>query len=93
VRAALDQDGALISYAFESKGFSHVDLDTNESDPAYSLADQIIGMPLKPLRGFAVPAEFYGLCKQAADLGDNGPPCSTVPSPRASGVCATRSQI
>jgi hypothetical protein len=92
-RAALDHDGAVIGYAFESKGFSRIDIDTNESDPAYSLAGQLMGLPLKPLQGFAVPAEFFGLCKQAADLGDNGPPCSTVPSPRASGVCATRSQI
>jgi nicotinate dehydrogenase subunit B len=32
-RAALDADGAVIGYAFESKGFSRVDIDTNESDP------------------------------------------------------------
>jgi hypothetical protein len=28
----------VIGYAFESKGFSRADIDTNESDPAYSLA-------------------------------------------------------
>jgi hypothetical protein len=28
----------VIGYVFESKGFSRVDIDTNESDPAYSLA-------------------------------------------------------
>jgi hypothetical protein len=30
-RAALDKDGAVIGYAFGSKGFSRVDIDTNES--------------------------------------------------------------
>jgi CO/xanthine dehydrogenase Mo-binding subunit len=30
-RAALDKDGAVIGYAFESKGFSRIDIDTNES--------------------------------------------------------------
>ena len=47
----------MIGYAFESKGFSRVDIDTNESDPAYSLAGQLTGMPLKSLQGFGIPAE------------------------------------
>ncbi len=38
-RAALDQDGAVIGYAFESKGLSRIDIDTNESDPSTSLPD------------------------------------------------------
>jgi hypothetical protein len=59
-RAALDKDGAVIGDAFESKGFSRIDIDTNESDPAYSLAGQLMGLPLKPLQGFGVPAESYG---------------------------------
>jgi nicotinate dehydrogenase subunit B len=32
--AALDRDGAVVGYVFESKGFSRIDIDTNESDPA-----------------------------------------------------------
>jgi nicotinate dehydrogenase subunit B len=59
-RAALDKDGAGIGYAFESKGFSRVDIDTNESNPLYSLAGQLIGLPFEPLQGFGVPAESYG---------------------------------
>ena len=50
----------MIGYAFESKGFSRIDIDTNESDPAYSLAGQLMGLPLKSLQGFGVPAESYG---------------------------------
>ena len=57
-------DGAVIGYVFESKGFSRVDIDTNESDPAYSLAGQLMGLPLKPLQGFGVPAESYGLANK-----------------------------
>jgi nicotinate dehydrogenase subunit B len=63
-RAALDQDGAVIGYAFESKGFSRIDIDTNESDPAYSLAGQLMGLPLKSLQGFGVPAESYGFANK-----------------------------
>jgi len=63
-RAALDPNGAVIGYAFESKGFSRVDIDTNESDPAYSLAGQLMGLPLKPLQGFGIPAEAYGFANK-----------------------------
>jgi nicotinate dehydrogenase subunit B len=63
-RAALDKDGAVIGYVFESKGFSRVDIDTNEGNPVYSLAGQLMGMPLKPLQGFGVPAESYGFANK-----------------------------
>ena len=63
-RAALDKDGAVIGYVFESKGFSRIDIDTNESDPSYSLAGQLMGLPLKSLQGFGVPAESYGFANQ-----------------------------
>jgi CO/xanthine dehydrogenase Mo-binding subunit len=63
-RAALDKDGAVIGYVFESKGFSRVDIDTNESDPVYSLAGQLMGLPLKSLQGFGVPAESYGFANK-----------------------------
>jgi nicotinate dehydrogenase subunit B len=63
-RAALDKDGAVIGYVFDSKGFSRIDIDTNESDPAYSLAGQLTGLPLKPLQGFGVPTESYGFANK-----------------------------
>ena len=43
---------------------SRVDIDTNESDPAYSLAGQLIAMPLKPLQGFGVPDESDGFANK-----------------------------
>jgi len=63
-RATLDKDDAAIGYVFESKGFSRVDIDTNESDPVYSLAGQLMGMPLKSLQGFGVPDESYGFANK-----------------------------
>ena len=33
----------MIGYVFESTGLSRIDIDTNESDPAYSLAGQLLG--------------------------------------------------
>jgi nicotinate dehydrogenase subunit B len=53
-----------IGYVFESKGFSCIDIDTNESDPAYSLAGQLMGLPLKPLQGFGVSTESYGFANK-----------------------------
>ena len=63
-RAALDKDGVVIGYVFESKGFSRIDIDTNESDPSYSLAGQLMGLPLKSLQGFGVPTESYGFASK-----------------------------
>jgi hypothetical protein len=68
-RAALDHDGAVIGYASESKAFSHID--TNESSPIYSLASQLMGLPLNSLQGFGIPAESYGSREQAAGLTDD----------------------
>src|ERR1700731_2091731 len=40
----------------QSKGFSRIDIDTNESDPSYSVSGQLMGLPLKSLRGWSPPA-------------------------------------
>jgi nicotinate dehydrogenase subunit B len=54
----------VIGYVFESRDLSRTDIDTNESDPADSLAGQLMGLPLKSLQGFGVPAESYGFAKK-----------------------------
>jgi nicotinate dehydrogenase subunit B len=59
-RAALDASGKVIGYEFISKGFSRINIQTNESDPRDSLAGMSIGLPPKPSEGFGVPAESYG---------------------------------
>jgi nicotinate dehydrogenase subunit B len=59
-RAALDRDGAVVGYVFESKGFSRIDIDTDKGDPAYTST----GLPLKSLQGFGVSAESYGFASR-----------------------------
>jgi CO/xanthine dehydrogenase Mo-binding subunit len=59
-RAAIDATGAVVGYEFVVKGFSRVNITTNESDPRDSLAGMALGLPLKPEVGLGVPAESYG---------------------------------
>jgi CO/xanthine dehydrogenase Mo-binding subunit len=59
-RAALDASGKVIGYAFVARGFSRVNITTNESDPRDSLAGMALGMAPKPEVGLGVPAESYG---------------------------------
>ena len=59
-RAALDASGKVIAYEYISRGFSRVNIESNESDPRESLAGMELGLPLKPGIGFGTPAESYG---------------------------------
>jgi len=61
-RAALDKGGAVVGYVFEIRA-SRAST-SNESDPVYSLAGQLMGLPLKSLQGFGVPAESYGFANK-----------------------------
>jgi CO/xanthine dehydrogenase Mo-binding subunit len=58
-RAALDREGKVIAWQFETKGFSKRDLFTNEGDPANTLAGQLLGVPLKHTAIFGPPGESY----------------------------------
>jgi CO/xanthine dehydrogenase Mo-binding subunit len=58
-RAALDASGKVIGYEFISKGFSRINIQTNESDPSHSLVGMSTGFAPKPNEGFGVPAESY----------------------------------
>ena len=79
-RAALDAAGNVIAYEFISKGFSRVDVDTNGSKPAATLAGQLRGEPLGYVDGFGTPAESYGFANKlvgwetVAPLLDRGSP-------------------
>jgi CO/xanthine dehydrogenase Mo-binding subunit len=57
--AALDGEGKIIGYRFESRGLSRIDVDTNESDPRDTLAGQLLGMGQHSTQGFGYPAEAY----------------------------------
>ena len=58
-KAGLDASGKIVAYHFESKGFSRLEIDSNESNPAHSLIGQQWGLPLKPINSFGVPDESY----------------------------------
>ena len=63
-RAAIDKDGKVIGWHFESKGFSRLDVDSNESQPAHTLAGQLQGVPLKFNPQFGTPEESYGFANR-----------------------------
>ena len=58
-RAAMDASGNVIAYEFVSKGFSRIDVNTNESKPWDTIAGQLLDVPLHSGDGFGVPAESY----------------------------------
>jgi nicotinate dehydrogenase subunit B len=60
VRAAIDASGKVVAYDFLSKGFSRVEVDSNESKPSATLAGQFTGVALKPEDNFRVPEGSYG---------------------------------
>ena len=59
-RAAFDASGKVIGYDFNSKGFSRLNVNSNESDPGDTLGGMEIGMTLKPQDAFGTPEETYG---------------------------------
>lgn len=63
-RAGLDAQGNVVAYHFESKGFSRININSNESDPSDSLAGQLMGFPLHPKEGFNAPVEAYGFANK-----------------------------
>ena len=59
-RAAIDKDGNVTAWEFHSKGFSRLDVNSNESQNHDNLAGQMTGVPLKPTNVFNTPEESYG---------------------------------
>ncbi|MBY5775199.1 xanthine dehydrogenase family protein molybdopterin-binding subunit [Rhizobium leguminosarum] len=59
-RVGLDKEGNVLAWHFESKGFSRVDVNSNESAVHDTLAGQLIDAPLEPSDGFGMPEESYG---------------------------------
>jgi nicotinate dehydrogenase subunit B len=59
-RAALDATGKVIAHEFYSKGFSRVDVNSNEGKPHDTLAGQFMGVALKSGDNFGTPGESYG---------------------------------
>ena len=59
-KAGLDAQGKVIAYWFNSKGFSRLDVNSNESDPRDCLPTQLAGAVSKSNMAFNVPEESYG---------------------------------
>jgi nicotinate dehydrogenase subunit B len=60
-KAGLDASGKIVALQFESKGFSRVETDSNESNPAHSLIGQQWGVPPAPTDAFNAPEEAYDI--------------------------------
>ncbi len=63
-RAAIDKDGNVTAWDFGSKGFSRLDVNSNESAPHDNLAGQMTGVALKPTHIFNTPEESYGFANK-----------------------------
>lgn len=59
-KAGLDAQGKVIAYWFNSKGFSRLDVNSNESDPRDCLPTQLAGAVSKSAMAFNNPEESYG---------------------------------
>jgi nicotinate dehydrogenase subunit B len=59
-RAAIDRDGKVTAWRFETKAFSKRDTMNNEGAPEYTLAGQLLDWPLHPVFLFGHPDESYG---------------------------------
>jgi nicotinate dehydrogenase subunit B len=58
-RAALDQDGKVTAWYFETKAFSRREFFRDEGSPERTLAGQLLDWPLKPVWLFGLPGESY----------------------------------
>ena len=58
-RAAIDKDGKVTAWHFESKAFSRREFFRDEGSPERTLAGQLMGWPLKPVWLLGLPSESY----------------------------------
>jgi nicotinate dehydrogenase subunit B len=63
-RAALDKDGKVIAWHFESKAFSRQEFFRDEGAPERTLAGQLLDYPLKPVWLFGPPTESYSFASR-----------------------------
>jgi CO/xanthine dehydrogenase Mo-binding subunit len=64
-KAGLDAKGNVVAYYFNSKGFSRLDVNSNESDPRDCLAGHLLGHQSKSHMAFNIPAESYGFANKS----------------------------
>ena len=59
-RAAIDKDGKVTAWHYETKGFSRREFFRDEGTPERTLAGQLLDWPLKPTWLIGPPSESYG---------------------------------
>jgi CO/xanthine dehydrogenase Mo-binding subunit len=59
-RAAVDGEGKVTAWYFETKAFSRREFFRDEGSPERTLAGQLLDWPLKPVWLFGLPGESYG---------------------------------
>ena len=59
-RAAVDREGKVTAWYFETKAFSRREFFRDEGSPERTLAGQLLDWPLKPVWLFGLPGESYG---------------------------------
>jgi CO/xanthine dehydrogenase Mo-binding subunit len=59
-RAAVDKDGTVVAWRFDTKAFSKRDFLNNAGVPEHTLAGQLLGLELHPVHLFGPPDESYG---------------------------------
>ncbi len=64
-RAAIDANNEVIGFEFIAKGFSRLEVNSNESRSHDCLAGHTLGHPLKPTQAFNVPAHSYEFASKA----------------------------
>ena len=64
-RAAIDASNNVVGFEFIAKGFSRLDVNSNESQTKDTLAGHNLGHPLKPTYAFNVPANSYAFANMA----------------------------
>ena len=63
-RAAIDKDGKVIAWHFETKAFSRQEFFRDEGTPERTLAGQLLDWPLKPVWLFGPPSESYAFASR-----------------------------
>ena len=64
-RAAVDANNNVVGFEFIAKGFSRLEVSSNESQTHDCLAGHNLGHPLKPTYAFNIPANSYAFANMA----------------------------
>jgi CO/xanthine dehydrogenase Mo-binding subunit len=72
-RAAIDKDGKVTAWHYETKAFSRREFFRDEGAPERTLAGQLLGWPLKPVWLMGLPSESYSFASRRKTSDTIGP--------------------